>query len=951
MHRMCGLLAALILLAAASAQATTVYVDVAGGGDFATIGEGMAAASDGDTVLVAPGLYVGPMNRDLQLTTKELVVMSSHGSEDTIIDCQNAGRGFYLLLILNTSPTISGFTIRNGSIPAGYGGAILCSHGTPTFTDLHITNNHAQYGGGFYCDTSAPTLHNVTFVSNVADSLGGGMACMYSGDATLTNVGFIDNVAGAFGVPESNDAGGGMYVSRSDVSLTNVSFEGNYAGHFGGGLCCDGTWEALPTNMNLSGVTFSDNGSPYGAGAWFLGASASLDDLLVAGNTSTGNGGGLVVVDAQDAFTISYASFRDNMAGGAGGGLYVNETIAGMMTVTDSEFLRNSAPNDYGGGAYIRNSLPTFTHSTFVENTAQKGGGAMVHCSLSDPVFSYCTFAWNEATVEGSGVYSETQCSAALENTIIAFGEGGGSVGCGPDATLLFYCSDIYGNAGGDWISCVASQYGTYNNFSEDPLFCGEALPWDPLSLHSDSPCAPWMNPACGQVGARPVGCHFPEFEVSPPSLEFVVGPNQKSCQELTLLNPGDGQLVWQLGVQRTGRVQEEAPAHGEVAGTAAAANRTPSKYEIDDAVGAPVLRGWGGPDAGGYVWTDSDEPGGPTFDWQDISTVGTEIFLDDDDYAGAYLPFAFPFYGEPKWFVNICSNGLLAFGPLGPQHYINRPIPTPGSTDNLVAPFWEDLNPEFPSAAIHHHYDEGTDRFIVQYTDVPHFDGSGEGLYTFQVILRPDGTILCQYLDMQGTLDSATVGVETGDAPPIGLEVVYDAPYVHDGLAVEIAPWITACPPSGVVEAGGVQTLEVCVRSTGLGPSEFLEAVLWFATNDPDNAEAAVPVSMLISETGVEEEELSDVPVFRGIHPNPFNPSTQIAYDLPRSARVSVTVYDVAGRLVRVIRDDVPTEAGSHAEAWDGMNNSGARLASGVYLCRLEVDGEVFSRRMVLLK
>jgi hypothetical protein len=85
---------------------------------------------------------------------------------------------------------------------------------------------------------------------------------------------------------------------------------------------------------------------------------------------------------------------------------------------------------------------------------------------------------------------------------------------------------------------------------------------------------------------------------------------------------------------------------------------------------------------------------------------------------------------------------------------------------------------------------------------------------------------------------------------------------------------------------------------------------------------------------------------------PNPFNPVTKIAYSVGRDgAHVAVGVYDVAGRLVKTLSDG-PAEAGDHVAVWDGTDDAGRPVASGVYFCRLSVDGLWSSaRKMVLLK
>jgi len=87
------------------------------------------------------------------------------------------------------------------------------------------------------------------------------------------------------------------------------------------------------------------------------------------------------------------------------------------------------------------------------------------------------------------------------------------------------------------------------------------------------------------------------------------------------------------------------------------------------------------------------------------------------------------------------------------------------------------------------------------------------------------------------------------------------------------------------------------------------------------------------------------------GNRPNPFNPTTAVRYELPRAARVVLDIVSVTGALVRRIDAGVPG-AGAHEAVWDGTSESGTRVASGVYFCRLIVDGvAVDARRMVLLE
>ncbi|HXG01227.1 MAG TPA: FlgD immunoglobulin-like domain containing protein, partial [Bacteroidota bacterium] len=90
--------------------------------------------------------------------------------------------------------------------------------------------------------------------------------------------------------------------------------------------------------------------------------------------------------------------------------------------------------------------------------------------------------------------------------------------------------------------------------------------------------------------------------------------------------------------------------------------------------------------------------------------------------------------------------------------------------------------------------------------------------------------------------------------------------------------------------------------------------------------------------------------------YPNPFNPTTTIRYALPKSARVMLRVYDMLGREVKVLKDDL-VAAGTHEVVWDGKNAAGSTVASGVYFYQMEArptDGSTAftsMRKMLLVK
>ena len=186
------------------------------------------------------------------------------------------------------------------------------------------------------------------------------------------------------------------------------------------------------------------------------------------------------------------------------------------------------------------------------------------------------------------------------------------------------------------------------------------------------------------------------------------------------------------------------------------------------------------GPDSYGYTGTEID------FVWEDISTTGTEIMLGDDDHMflpGA-LSFGFPFYGQTFYDIAIESNGTLIFQ----DQYItlsNYPMPNTGYPlygRPALAPFWDDLDPaNGDQSASHVYYQDFGDRFIVQFTDVPHYPDGNMEYNTFQTVLYANGHVEMRYMELtQDASDGgwgATIGIQGTDGvnPTDGLTWAYN--------------------------------------------------------------------------------------------------------------------------------------------------------------------------------
>ena len=218
-----------------------------------------------------------------------------------------------------------------------------------------------------------------------------------------------------------------------------------------------------------------------------------------------------VTVDAQQEGRVFYCYGVDSLAsivgfmitgapplyGEPGGGM---RCIESCPAVTNCKFFESRAY--YGGGMSCEyDSNATLTNCVFLSNEADSGGGGMF-CFYSSPTLINCTLSGNQAGDVGGGMFCMFS-SPALANCIIAFSSVGEAIHC--NSTPLLECCDIYGNAGGDWESCIADQYGVAGNFSADPLFCD--FPNGDITLASNSPCLPDGND-CGElIGAYGQGC------------------------------------------------------------------------------------------------------------------------------------------------------------------------------------------------------------------------------------------------------------------------------------------------------------------------------------------------------------------------------------------------------------------------------------------------------------
>ncbi|MHC4614236.1 MAG: choice-of-anchor Q domain-containing protein, partial [Planctomycetota bacterium] len=420
----------------------------------------------------------------------------------------------------DVTAVIDGFTITAGNangpgwpeLDADAGG-MLNDAGSPWINDCRLEANWATEAGAGMSNNwgSHPTVSDCAFRYNAVDQsesphTSGGMYNWHS-DPTITNCLFESNSAGD---------GGGMGNEQSSPTITGCQFIGNSAWSGGGGMI---NLAASPTVTDCVFLnnTVDQTAWPRTSGGMYngFGSNSTVTDCLFQGN-SAGDGGGMG--NEQCSPTITNCQFIDNSAGVNHGGAIIN--VGSSPRITDCEFIENSATL-YGGA--IRNSgdsTTTVTGCTFDRNTAQWGAG--IGSYQSTDTVDTCTFTGNSAQHGGGMGFQEAAPTVVncllVDNTAVDYGGGmvtwtaghptvinstfrnnTGAIGAGvynhePDGVVMRNCI-VWENNGEEIAGALAlvshsdiqGGYPGDGNIDADPLFVDPAN--DYYRLSAGSPC------------------------------------------------------------------------------------------------------------------------------------------------------------------------------------------------------------------------------------------------------------------------------------------------------------------------------------------------------------------------------------------------------------------------------------------------------------------------------
>ncbi|MFM2090297.1 MAG: hypothetical protein RLZZ127_786 [Planctomycetota bacterium] len=245
---------------------------------------------------------------------------------------------------------------------------------------------------------------------------------------------------------------------------------------------------------------------------------------------------------------------------------------------------------------------------------------------------------------------------------------------------------------------------------------------------------------------------------------------------------------------------------------------------------------------------TTSDQPGGPAFLWQDISTTGTRITGMGDDTSHGPFPigFTFPWYGAAFTQVRVASNGFISFTS-GSSTYSSTQLPSTGAPENLIALLWRDLNPGVGGSVVYQLLDPQT--LVIQFTDVPRYSLSSS-LLTAQIRLHGDGSVLLLYQRVDDP-SVGTVGFQDATRTLGGTFSHNQTGLLRGGLAIRLRPqtgWLTLQPPNSVAPGGGgLSTLLVTASAADLGPGVHGTAIR-IVSDALDQPLITIPVSLTVT-------------------------------------------------------------------------------------------------------
>jgi hypothetical protein len=914
---------------------------------------------------------------------QESAEIAADGSGGAIITWRdNRGGGYYDIYIQRVSAdgvarwTVDGAEICTAPygrenlriVPDGSGGGIVAWQDHRDGVSTRIFAKRARESD----------LAPICSIDPLAIDLAGTVLVGGSRDTTFTiaNLG-VGVLAGSVSeaCAEFQIVSGGSYsLSIGQSQVVTVRFEPTAPGTFhctidtGAGICGDVSITAVGVQLPPDSVIYVDtDATGGGGGSSWTNAFTELEDALALA-PGCPNVTQIWVAEGTYRPTLGgerYATFRMQSGLGIYGGFSGTETArdersaSAHLTIlsgdigTPGDASDNSFHVVTGSSTDSTAVLDGFTvtagNAGGVESEERNGGG--LYNETGSPTIANVRFLGNEALRSGGGVFNGAGCSSKLMNVLFvdnaALEDGGGIYNAGALSLVnASFCGNSAGAGGGGGICNAAGSPALTN-----------VIMWGDTA-------------SC-----------FPGHENCSEIVNLGGGPNVS----YSLVQGSGGSAGWnsELGTDGGHNIDADPLYFGGPEGDLRLLVGSPAIDAGDGAVpglpatdiaGNPRIQG-GTVDMGAYegevfvffnharmdslVDVPNDQGG-----WMRIYFTRSAL---DDTLETAHPVARYDIHrrvDDPRLLAGIRSEGeaigesVLATLPGGEQVNLAAPPPDAGSAYFRYAERYYLVNEAGAASSA----PPGT------WEVVGNVSAQQQNRYIRLVPALADSAATVTWSVFYISAHTTTPSVYYNSPPDSGYSVDNIAPGVPEGFFIAFATGSGNRLSWDPCAAGDFQYFKVYRGSYPAfvpGPGNLVHATAGTEWTDPDYDVGGIYYKITAldhagnesapaspeSSTGTEDRPVPLAYALRQNAPNPFNPETVIRYDVAApGGRVTLTVYDVSGRLVRTLVDGAQT-AGQHSVRWNGRNGAGVGVASGVYFCRMTAPGFVEQRKMVLLR
>jgi len=405
--------------------------------DYALIQDAISSAAPGESVCVAPGTYL----ECIDLLGKDIRVLGTGGWTMTVIDGGGLCRVATLQGDLGPTALLQGFTLQGGFADAA--GGLLVSGGSPTLSDLFVSDNEATGGaGGVYLGYGAPEVTALQVYDNVAGGAGGGVH-LRDMHGTISGLTIQSNTA---------EGGAGLYMLDSNPTIDELLVDDNTAAADGGGVYLH---SSEPT---ISQAVISNNTADYYGGLTLVTSNATLVDVEVSDNLAIQNQGGVYIHSSEPTFVG--LEVRGNIANGSQTGLTLETSLPVM---TDVEVTDNYSQM-YSGVNSWANSGGSWSRLTVSDNLSSSYVGLFVNNAAPGMSFDDLVVSGNTAEAGGCGGVTLNRASPTVSNAAVvgntSGGSGGGICVAQPSASPTFANLLVAGNVAGMYGGGLLVNYG-----------------------------------------------------------------------------------------------------------------------------------------------------------------------------------------------------------------------------------------------------------------------------------------------------------------------------------------------------------------------------------------------------------------------------------------------------------------------------------------------------------